>query len=82
MGDMTYQPEEFDLVVLKEAVAPWPAGTKAIVVDVGDRAALVEVVESTPGLRSVPADDRVVEARYDELRLVRHARLAASSGIE
>jgi hypothetical protein len=72
---MSYRPEEIDLVELRERIDPWPAGTQAVVVDVGDRAALVEVVESTPGIYDVEPDDRVVEAQHEQLRLIRHARV-------
>ena len=65
--------QENDVVVLRERVGDWPAGTKGTAVSVYDDAALVEVSEDVPPGRAldmfvVPADQLEVTWRIADHR--------------
>jgi hypothetical protein len=71
VGNAKHDIGENDVVVLRERVGDWPAGTKGTAVRIYDDAALVEVSENGPTGRAldmfvVPADRLGVTWRVGE----------------
>ena len=68
MATVKHAIQENDVVVLRERVGDWPAGTKGTAVSIYDDAALVEVSEDRPPGRAldmfvVPAEQLEVTRR-------------------